>query len=108
MVLLQAWLAACLHSIRALIVKQGIEVTSAGKGELNSAIAGLGSLAGIVGPGLLWGPLYKSCSSNGSWLGKGGHYFACSAVMLVASLVLRLTPDEHLFVDEKKQLEREI
>ena len=28
-ILLQAWPAACLHSIRALIVKQGIEVTTA-------------------------------------------------------------------------------
>jgi hypothetical protein len=35
-ILLQAWPAACLHSVKALIVKQGVEVTSAGKGELNA------------------------------------------------------------------------
>ena len=89
-------------------MKQGIEVTSAGKGELNSAISGLGSLAGIVGPGLLWGPLFKYCANNPTWLGKGGHYFGCSAFMLAASLVLRFTPDADLFVDEERQLEPEI
>eukprot|EP01045_Picozoa_sp_COSAG04_P008468 COSAG04_NODE_469_length_13856_cov_8.973832_3_plen_272_part_00 len=101
--LLQAWPAACLHSVRAMIVKQGIEVTSAGKGELNAAISGLGSLSGIIGPGLLWGPLFKRCSAgNGGVLGKGGHYFGCCAFMLAASVILRTTPSSALFLEEAR------
>ena len=76
----------------------------AGKGELNAAISGLGSLAGIVGPGLLWGPLFKVCSSGGGGrlarLGRGGHYLGCCAFMLAASLILKSTPDSELFVEE--------
>jgi len=104
--LLQAWPAACLHSVRAMIVKQGIEVTSAGKGELNAAISGLGSLSGIIGPGLLWGPLFKRCSAGGGGLlGKGGHYFGCCAFMLAASVILRTTPSSALFLEEARAKE---
>ena len=35
---------------RAMVVKQGIEVTSAGRGELNAAFGGLGQIAGVVIP----------------------------------------------------------
>lgn len=83
---------------------------SQGKGELNAAISGLGSLAGIIGPGLLWGPLFKLCTSgdeNGAavarWLGKGGHYVGCCCFMFAASWILRLTPNRFLFVDERRK-----
>ena len=43
--LLRSFPDACLHSIRAMIVKQGIVVTEAGKGALNAALSGLGATA---------------------------------------------------------------
>ena len=50
-VVLRSFPDACLHSIRAMVVKQGIVSTDAGKGELNSALSGLGQISGIVMPG---------------------------------------------------------
>ena len=57
--LLRSFPDACLHSIRAMIVKQGIVVTEAGKGELNAALSGLGQIAGIAMPGFFWGLLFS-------------------------------------------------
>jgi hypothetical protein len=45
--------AACQHSIRAMVLAQGIAVTDAGKGELNAAYGGLGLSIGVVMPYLL-------------------------------------------------------
>ena len=63
--LLRSFPDACLHSIRAMIVKQGIVVTEAGKGELNAALSGLGQIAGIVMPGFFWGPLFRFFAEGG-------------------------------------------
>eukprot|EP01050_Picozoa_sp_SAG11_P013630 SAG11_NODE_1606_length_4591_cov_1.769813_1_plen_189_part_00 len=59
MFLLQSFPAACLHAIKAMLIKQGVSVTDAGKGKLAAAIAGLGNLAGIVMPAFVWAPLFK-------------------------------------------------
>ena len=67
--------------MRAMVVRQGIGATTAGRGALNAAYAGLGQLSGIIFP-LLWGGLYKfflrqsqEPSSSVQWLqwGAGGH-----------------------------------
>jgi hypothetical protein len=48
------------YASRAMVVKQGLAVCGGevGRGELNAAYAGLGTLTGMFGP-LLWGALYQ-------------------------------------------------
>ena len=105
--LLRSFPDACLHSIRAMIVKQGIVVTEAGKGELNAALSGLGQIAGIVMPGFFWGPLFSFFAEGGGsasaprWMrwGPGGHFFVSGGLLLAASLILKAVPDEALSID---------
>ena len=52
--LLQTAPIAMPHAMRAMVIKQGISTTSAGRGALNAAYAGLGQLSGVIFP-LLWG-----------------------------------------------------
>jgi hypothetical protein len=96
MFLLQSFPAACLHSIKAMMIKQGISVTDVGKGKLTAAQNGLGNLAGIVMPAFVWAPLFKYFVGGGQtnpWLrwGDGGHFFVSGGCMLAASLILRST-----------------
>ena len=100
--------------MKAMIVKQGIECTDAGKGELNSAISGLGSLMGIVGPGMIWGPLFQFFSSAPTratrrawWLrwGAGGHYFGCAGLLLAAAALLRCASKGTLHLEEQEDAE---
>ena len=78
---------ACPAASRAMIVKQGINTTSAGRGELNGAYGGLGQIVGVVMP-LVWSRLFGFFSTTtGPWrrVGKGGHFFVGSLVMLMAA-----------------------
>ena len=107
-VVLRSFPDACLHSIRAMVVKQGIVATDAGKGELNSALSGLGQISGIVMPGFFWGPLFRFFGEGGGsqsapwWLrwGPGGHYFVSALMMVTASLCLRAVPGDTLSIDD--------
>ena len=84
-----------------MIIKQGMFATQAGKGELNSALTGLGSLCGIVGPGLMWAPLFRYFERGGQpavlrW-GAGGHFFVVAALMLVGWTMVQVTPKDKLY-----------
>jgi hypothetical protein len=46
-----------------MIVKQGVSVTDAGRGELNSAYSGLGTIIGVAMP-LVWSRLYGFFSTT--------------------------------------------
>ena len=106
--LLRSFPDACLHSIRAMIVKQGVVVTEAGKGELNAALSGLGQIAGIIMPGFFWGPLFRFFAEGGGsasapqWMrwGPGGHFFVSGGLLLAASLILKSVPEEALSIGD--------
>ena len=93
---------ACNPALKAAVIKQGVSATSAGKGELNAALAGLGSLCGIFGPGLVWGPLLRyfgdGAAAHPAWLrwGAGGHFVGCALCMALGSALVACTPAEEL------------
>ena len=122
--------AACQHSIRAMVLKQGIDVTDAGRGELNAACEsstppstlrepvctlltetvmradqGLGLSIGVVMP-YFWGWLYafflSPPPSAPAWLrlGGGAHMGIAGLLYLASSLVLAMTPKKDLFLED--------
>jgi hypothetical protein len=110
MMILQAWPAAMPNSMRAMIVKQGMETSDAGKGELNAAYGGIGSIVGVFSP-LMWGSLYKFFSGPkpaslkgpvgvlARALGPGGHMVIASKVIL-SWLVLRGVASDSLHLGD--------
>ena len=109
MMLLQTVPVAIPHAMRAMVIKQGISVTTAGRGALNAAYAGLGQVSGIVFP-LLWGYLFK-CFSRGAgpkWLrwGPGGHFLVTAAVMAGACALVHTADPATLFPEDRGQAER--
>jgi hypothetical protein len=81
-------------------------VSSAGKGELNAALSGLGQLTGIIFP-MAWGAAFKffnemDASYSPAFLrwGPGGHFFISGLMFLLANVILQLTPRDKLFIDE--------
>eukprot|EP01052_Picozoa_sp_SAG31_P034982 SAG31_NODE_4161_length_3522_cov_1.727432_2_plen_122_part_00 len=97
-------------SMRAMIVKQGLEVSDAGRGELNAAYGGIGSIVGTVSP-LLWGSLYsffRDASKVPESMplrllkrvgGKGGHMLLASCFMLISYCLLKATRKNLLFLE---------
>lgn len=81
-------------------------MSSAGKGELNAALSGLGQLTGIIFP-MAWGAAFKffnemDASYSPAFLrwGPGGHFFISGLMFLLANVILQLTPRDKLFIDE--------
>ena len=67
--LLQTAPIAMPHAMRAMVIKQGISTTSAGRGALNAAYGGLGQLSGIVFP-LLWSSKCTPAICSCLWLSE--------------------------------------
>ena len=67
------WGEVCNGSLRAMIIKQGIEVTDAGRGELSSAYDCMIQLAQIPTP-ILWSWLFSKFgnAAQGTLLGSIG------------------------------------
>ena len=89
-----------------MVVKQGIAVTSAGRGALNAAYSGLGQLSGMVFP-LFIASLFKFFQSGSGpwWLqwGPGGHFIVTSATMCLAWGVMASTDPSILFIDDQRE-----
>ena len=94
-------------SMRAMVVKQGLEVSrsTVGKGQLNAAYSGLGQITAVVSA-LWWGGLYQYFSNQPvtaprllRW-GPGGHFLITSLMMLIAWGALRTANADELYVDE--------
>jgi hypothetical protein len=95
------------NSMRAMVVKQGLEVSGSavGKGQLNAAYSGLGQITAVVSA-LWWGGLYRYFSSQPAsaprllrW-GPGGHFLITTAMMLGAWAALRTAKADDLYVEE--------
>ena len=94
------------NSMRAMVVKQGLEVSNVGKGQLNAAYSGLGQITAVVSA-LWWGGLYRFFSGQSAntprllrW-GPGGHFLVTSAMMLGAWAALRTADPSTLYVEER-------
>ncbi len=95
------------NSMRAMVVKQGLEVSGSGvgKGQLNAAYSGLGQITAVVSA-LWWGGLYRYFSNQPAsaprllrW-GPGGHFLITSVMMLGAWGALRTARADELYVEE--------
>jgi hypothetical protein len=109
--LLQTLPVSMRYASRAMVVKQGIAVCGGevGRGELNGAYAGLGTITGIFSA-LLWGALYQfflkgaESGKGPRWLrwGKGGHFFVAAGVMALVFAAMRGADPATLFLEEEE------
>ena len=87
------------------IIKQGIEVTDRGRGEINSAYGGLGMIVGIVMPPI-WGRLFamgQTPATDAMRMGKGGVFVICAALMMMSWGVSKYTDPDTLFLEDREE-----
>ena len=87
------------------IIKQGIEVTDRGRGEINSAYGGLGMIVGIVMPPI-WGRLFamgQTPATDALRMGKGGVFVICAALMMMSWAVSKYTDPDTLFLEDREE-----
>ena len=87
------------------IIKQGIEVTDRGRGEINSAYGGLGMIVGIVMPPI-WGRLFamgQTPATDALRMGKGGVFVICAALMMMSWAVSKYTDPGTLFLEDREE-----
>ena len=103
--LVQATGGVCQTAIRVMVVKQGIECTSAGRAELNAAFAGLGKITQMFMP-LVWAACLRFFSSDPAgrsrWLrwGAGGHLLLVGVGRVLSYDMLRSARPEDLFLSD--------
>jgi hypothetical protein len=113
LVLQDPWTDPCSHAIRALVVKQGIDSTSAGRGELSAAFDGITDVVGCVMP-MVWGQLFNFFSTQSaaaaaaaaatptwlaataSFLGIGGHFLLAALLRLGSGAIAFSIPHRTL------------
>ena len=106
--LVQATGGVCQTAIRVMVVKQGIEVTDAGRAELNSAFAGLGKITQMFMP-LIWASCLHFFSTGmdgrARWLrwGAGGHLYLVAAGRLISYAILRSAGSDELYLADARQ-----
>eukprot|EP01043_Picozoa_sp_COSAG02_P049373 COSAG02_NODE_4952_length_4788_cov_252.664747_2_plen_562_part_00 len=80
-------------ALRAVTIKQGLSVKPPlGRGELNAALGGMGSLIGMTSP-LFWGRLFRFFSTAGEgtiWHNPGGGFLLAGAMRLSLRLLFEL------------------
>ena len=87
------------------IIKQGIEVTDRGRGEINSAYGGLGMIVGIAMPPI-WGRLFamgQTPATDALRMGKGGVFVICAALMMMSWAVSKYTDPDTLFLEDREE-----
>ena len=91
------------YASRAMVVKQGMVVYEGkvGRGQLNAAYSGLGTLCSIFA-NLLWGSAYQFFLSKRGprWLhwGSGGHFFVTAGIMGVVYAAIKGADPATLFI----------
>ena len=91
---------ACATSLRSMVVKQGIEVTTAGRGEINAAFAGLGQITGVFMP-LFWSNCFAWFANTRAL--KGGFLIVAASAWLAAYGVSRSLSPSELMLEERKR-----
>ena len=93
-------------ALRSVTIKQGLSVKPPlGRGELNAALGGMGSLIGMTSP-LIWGRLFRFFSTAGEgtiWHNPGGGFLLAAAMRLSLRLLFELICrlyKEDLFITE--------
>ena len=104
--LMTPWSEPAYSAIGPMIIKQGMAVTDAGRGELASAYDGLASALGIFTP-FLWANLYAFFerlpeeSTLKQIFGPGGHFIIAALFRLASYLVLRSVDPKDLFIEDE-------
>jgi hypothetical protein len=101
MLVCHQWTDVSNFAIRAMVVKQGMAVTSAGKGELSAAYECFNELVGVVTP-MVWASLFGIFSKGGTnalvrFLGPGGHFILAAVLRLVARQLVCSIPQDALY-----------
>lgn len=103
LVLQDPWTDPVSYSIRSCVIAQGIEKTTAGRGELTAAYDAVTDMVGCIMP-MVWGSLFQLFSSavgqgNGgllSVLGLGGHFALAALLRALAGAVVWAIPEHQL------------
>ena len=83
-----------------MVVKQGIEVTTAGRGEINAAFAELGQITGVFMP-LFWSNCFAWFANTRAL--KGGFLIVAASAWLAAYGVSRSLSPSELMLEERKR-----
>jgi hypothetical protein len=91
----------------AMIVKQGLAVTSAGRGEINAAVESLTSITQLFMPAV-WVWLFRMAieappdSFVARIVGPGGHFLVAAAVRLLGRAIVRSIDPAHLSIEDEE------
>lgn len=92
----------------AMIVKQGLAVTNAGRGEINAAFESLTSITQLFMPAV-WVWLFRVAieappdSLVARIVGPGGHFLVAAAVRLLGRRIVRSIDPAHLSIEDEEQ-----
>ena len=92
----------------AMIVKQGLAVTNAGRGEINAAFESLTSITQLYMPAV-WVWLFRVAieappdSVISRVVGPGGHFLVAAAVRLLGRAIVRSIDPAHLSIEDEQQ-----
>jgi hypothetical protein len=90
-----------------MIVKQGLAVTNAGRGEINAAFEGLTSITQLFMPAV-WVWLFRMAieapphSAVARIVGPGGHFLVAAAVRLLGRAIVRSIDPAHLSIQDDR------
>jgi hypothetical protein len=111
LILMTPWSEPSFSAIGPMIVKQGLAVSDAGRGELSAAYDGLASLIGVFSP-FLWAGLYTFFAGHEAAglrgllarsFGPGGHFIVAGLLRLASAAVLRSVKAADLFIEDEER-----
>ena len=104
--LMTPWSEPARFAILPLVVKQGLAVTTAGRGEINAAFESLASITQVFMPAV-WVFLFRLCyeAKGGSALvalvGPGGHFLVAAVVRMLGRQIVCSIDTADLSVEDE-------